>query len=59
VSRSDRDQRHRLHSAKACPEAAVGGCNACVTGDYKRPGRRRDRHNAKAETRKAHTEPDQ
>lgn len=52
MSGTDRDHRGRLHSGKDCPEAAVGGCNACVTGDYKRPARRKARADAKRALRK-------
>jgi radical SAM superfamily enzyme with C-terminal helix-hairpin-helix motif len=52
MSGTDRDHRGRLHSGKDCPEAAVGGCNACVTGTYKRPARRKARAVAKRATRK-------
>lgn len=58
MSHSDRDQRGRLHSGKDCPESAVGGCNACITGEYKRPARRRERHQGRDEARRARTDPD-
>ena len=47
MSGTDRDKRGRAHSGKRCPEAQNGGCIYCLTGEYKRPERRRDRHDAK------------
>lgn len=44
MSKGDRDQRHRPHSGKRCPEAANGGCVACRTGEYKIIDRRKTRH---------------
>lgn len=52
MSGSDRDRRGRPHSNKDCPDAALGGCVACVTGDYKRPARRQARAAGKRATRK-------
>lgn len=44
MSKSFRDQRSRPHSGKKCPEAKNGGCVYCVTGEYKLPARRSERH---------------
>jgi hypothetical protein len=52
MSGTDRDRRGRTHSDKDCPESVNGGCNACVTGDYKRPARRKARAIGKREARK-------
>lgn len=52
MSGTDRDRRGRPHSDKDCPDAASGGCVACVTGEYKRLATRRDRARARQATRK-------
>ena len=51
MSGSDRDRRGRPHSDKDCPESVNGGCSWCKTGEYKRPVRRRERHETRQELR--------
>lgn len=51
MAHSERDQRGRPHSGKACPESAAGGCQWCGTGVTKRGHRRRNRAAAKRDTR--------
>lgn len=55
MSGSDRDRRGRPHSGKDCPESVNGGCSWCKTGEYKRPVRRRERHEVRQGLRTAGT----
>lgn len=48
MSKGFRDQRARPHSGKNCPEARNGGCDYCVTGEYKLPARRSERRGKRA-----------
>lgn len=52
MAKGDRDHRGRLPSTKRCPDSQSGGCSYCVTGDAKRPARRKNRHTAKVEIRR-------
>ena len=51
MSDSKWDRPKRPRSEKRCPESANGGCNYCCTGEYKRPLRRKDRHDANHDVR--------
>lgn len=49
MSRTHRDQPHRPHSGKRCPESRNGGCHWCRTGSYKQVDRRRERRAGRRE----------
>lgn len=59
MSKTDRDQRGRPHSGKRCPEAAVGGCVYCRTGEYKRIDTRAARHDKQRAIRWSRNESDE
>lgn len=52
MAKSDRDQRHRPHSGKRCPESQNGGCARCQTGDQKPLLRRKARRAGNLLTRR-------